>query len=76
MYSVELSTITTTASTTAITSSSKRKIITASSGRAEGEYISIDTLVPYSVPEFIDLTHPPLRRRRAMLRKKGVDLKD
>jgi hypothetical protein len=56
---VVLSTIITTATTTATTSSSRRRRITAPSGRAEGEYIGIDALFPYSVPEFIDLTHPP-----------------
>jgi hypothetical protein len=45
---------------------------TASRERAEGDYIYIDTLVSYSVPEFIDLTHPPIHQRRAMLQK-GVD---
>jgi len=66
---VELSTITTTATTTATTSSSKRRTITGSSGRAEGQYIGIDTLFPYSVPEFINLLHSLIRQRRAMQRK-------
>jgi hypothetical protein len=63
---VEPSTIITAATTT---SSNKRRGITASSGIVEGEYIDIDILIPYSVPEFLDLIHPTLRQRRAMRRK-------
>jgi hypothetical protein len=44
---------------------------TASRGRAEGDYIDIDTLVPYSVPEFIDLTKSSLRLSWAILLKKS-----
>jgi hypothetical protein len=69
---VELSTITTTATTTATTSSRKRRTITASSGRAEGNILVLTLYFHILYQSSFDLTHPPLRQRRAMLRKRKV----